>query len=315
MAKLSYPDDRALVGHVAALPRVTAVTALVRHANAGERKQWKGNDNLRPLDEQGVRQAEEIAAVVELFEPKRLWTATPLRCKQTLQPLADKLGLPIVNDSAFSEPADTDDVPAKVKLALSRLTDLRSGGTAAVCSQGKMIPPLLAALEGAADDEPYKTAKGSGWLLTWGGRPPARPDPALTPLRRTGGPGNGSARQYPTRSPVSQRARHISSPRGSQSRYGSDAARQDSTQARYQPHSGTSPCHASRRRYDVCGASTTTAPADQPQVISQSSVFQPVQSSLRSPRIQPGTIAPAKSTAASTDLRTSPRGLCCMPGP
>lgn len=169
MERLSYPDDRKLVSFVDVTPPITGVTVLVRHANAGERKAFKGNDNLRPLDDLGGRQAQAIGAVVELFEPKRLWTATPLRCKQTLQPLADKLGLPIVNDSAFSEPATTDDVPAKVKVALDRLTDLRRGTTAAVCSQGKMIPPLLAALENAKDVEPYKTAKGSGWLLTWAG--------------------------------------------------------------------------------------------------------------------------------------------------
>jgi 8-oxo-dGTP diphosphatase len=165
--RLSYPDDRRLVEHFGTLAPVTAITPLVRHANAGDRKTFKGNDNLRPLDDSGQAQSEALAVVLALFQPRLLAAATPLRCKQTLQPLADKLSLPIVTDSAFAEPAETDDVPAKVKLALGRLTELRGGPTAAISSQGKMIPPLLAMLENAGDPAPYKTPKGGGWLLTW----------------------------------------------------------------------------------------------------------------------------------------------------
>jgi 8-oxo-dGTP diphosphatase len=165
--RLSYPDDRRLVEYVAALPGVTSLTALVRHGHAGERKAWSGNDALRPMDEQGWAQAEALGAVLALFEPQRLYAATPLRCKQTLQPLADKLSLPIITDSAFAEPAELAELPAKVRVATTRLAELRDGETAVVCSQGKVIPPLLAGLRGADDASQYRTPKGCGWLLTW----------------------------------------------------------------------------------------------------------------------------------------------------
>lgn len=167
--RLTDANYAGLIDQVAAMPPVTAVTALIRHGHAGERKAWSGNDALRPLDEEGWAQAEAQAALLGLFEPKRLHAATPLRCKQTLQPLADKLELPIVTDSAFAEPADLATVPAKVRVATSRLAELRAGETAVVCSQGKVIPPLLAALRGADDASEYKTPKGDGWLLTWSG--------------------------------------------------------------------------------------------------------------------------------------------------
>ena len=167
--RLTYPDDRRLVEQVAALPPVTAITLLVRHANAGERKAWKGNDNLRPLDERGQSQAEALALLLAVFEPARLFAATPLRCKQTLQPLADKLGLPIVTDSAFAEPAEVAEVPDKVEGANRRLLELRAESTAAICSQGKMMPPMLESLEHDHDVAPYKTPKGGAWVLTWSG--------------------------------------------------------------------------------------------------------------------------------------------------
>jgi 8-oxo-(d)GTP phosphatase len=166
-ARLDYPDDVRLVEHVAALPPVTAVTALVRHAHAGQRKAWSGEDGLRPIDPLGQTQSEGLAEVLAPVEPGRLFTAPPLRCKQTLEPLADRLGLPIVMDSAFAEPGDPDELPAKVKAAAARLLELRSGPTAVICSQGKLMPPLLAHLRNAADPEEWRTPKGGGWLLTW----------------------------------------------------------------------------------------------------------------------------------------------------
>ncbi len=169
LSRLDYPDDRRLVRHVAGLPPVTAVTPLVRHAHAGERKKWHGNDALRPIDPRGQTEADGLAPVLALFRPERLFAATPLRCRQTLEPLAARTGLPIVADSAFAEPPDPDEVPAKVKLAAVRLGELRAGGTAVICSQGKLMPPLLALLTGEADPAPYKTPKGGGWLLSWSG--------------------------------------------------------------------------------------------------------------------------------------------------
>lgn len=168
--RLTYPDDRALIEHVAALPPVTAVAALVRHAHAGERKKWAGNDALRPVDAQGRRQSERVGAVLALLRPARLFAATPLRCKQTLEPLAAVMdGAPIVLDGAFAEPPEAEDAPARAKLARARLVELRGDGVPVVCSQGKIIPWLLAGLAGVDDPAPYKTPKGDAWLLTWSG--------------------------------------------------------------------------------------------------------------------------------------------------
>ncbi|GGQ38035.1 NUDIX hydrolase [Couchioplanes azureus] len=169
VARLSYPDDRRLVEHVVALPRVTGVTLLVRHAHAGRRKDFAGNDALRPIDDRGRAQAETMAAAAALFAPRRLVAATPLRCRQTFEPLADRLGLPIATDSAFAEPGEPEEIPARVKAAAARLVELRDGRRTAICSQGKVIPGLLALLDGVDDPAPYKTPKGDGWVLTWSG--------------------------------------------------------------------------------------------------------------------------------------------------
>ena len=169
VARLSYPDDRRLVRHVAGLPPVTAVAALVRHGHAGRRSEFEGEDDLRPLDTRGKAEAETLGQVVALIDPRRLIAGIPLRCRQTLEPLAARLALPIGAERAFSEPADVDEVPSRVRAAAARLDELRHGDRTAVSSQGKVIPGLLALLDGAGDSAPYRTPKGAGWILTWSG--------------------------------------------------------------------------------------------------------------------------------------------------
>jgi 8-oxo-(d)GTP phosphatase len=166
---LSYPADARLVERVAALRAITAITPMVRHAHAGERKKWAGNDALRPIDAQGQQEAEALAKLLAIFEPARLIAAPALRCRQTLEPLAESLDLPILSDSSFGEPPTPDELPDKAKAAATRLAELRDGPTSAICSQGKLMPPLLAMLTGADDPEPYKTPKGGGWILSWSG--------------------------------------------------------------------------------------------------------------------------------------------------
>ena len=172
IARLTYPTDRTLVSAARELPEITSVTPIVRHAHAGERKNWNGNDALRPIDPQGAGEAQALAELLPIFAPQRLFAATPLRCRQTLEPLAAKLNLPIVSDAAFAEPADTRDrekIRERVGMAVARLADLRTGPTAVVCSQGKVMPHILAEVAGDADAEDYKTPKGGGWVIAWAG--------------------------------------------------------------------------------------------------------------------------------------------------
>ncbi|GAA2671968.1 NUDIX hydrolase [Actinoplanes palleronii] len=167
--RLTYPDERTLLALVAGLPPITSVTAFVRHAHAGERKTWSGPDALRPVSAKGRRQSEQVAERLATFRPQRLVAATPLRCSQTLQPLAAATRLPIVVDNAFAEPEDAAGLPARLAAARNRLAELRSTERVVVCSQGKVMPPLLALLNADDDAEPYTTRKGDGWLLTWSG--------------------------------------------------------------------------------------------------------------------------------------------------
>jgi 8-oxo-dGTP diphosphatase len=168
---LTYGHDRGVLAAFGALPRITAEVLLVRHAHAGSRQSWHGNDELRPLDSVGLGEAARLSRVLELFNPAAVVSATPRRCRDTVAPL----GLPVKVDAAFDETS-----PEGVSGALDALLALAASGTpTVVCSQGKVIPPLLSALHpaNATATEGYRTPKGTGWLLALSGAAVVSADP------------------------------------------------------------------------------------------------------------------------------------------
>ena len=61
---------------------------LVRHAKAGDRDEWHGDDGLRPLDAKGRKQARRLVGVLAELPVRRIVTSPYLRCVQTVEPLA-----------------------------------------------------------------------------------------------------------------------------------------------------------------------------------------------------------------------------------
>jgi len=174
--QVTHGHDRAVLDDLARtdVPRAPAVL-LVRHASAGDRADFPGPDELRPLDPTGRAQARRLADVLPVFAPADLLTAEPVRCRETLEPLAERLGLelrtlPELGEDRFS--AEPEAGMAAVGELLARPPDR---GVRVVCSQGGAIPSVLMALgvrwEGVAGALWPPSAKGSVWAL--GGTPGA----------------------------------------------------------------------------------------------------------------------------------------------
>jgi exopolyphosphatase/guanosine-5'-triphosphate,3'-diphosphate pyrophosphatase len=68
---------------------------LVRHGRAEKGSRWDGPDALRPLTAEGLRHAKRVGASLARNRPDRLLASPFLRCRQTLEPLAQRLRLPI----------------------------------------------------------------------------------------------------------------------------------------------------------------------------------------------------------------------------
>jgi 8-oxo-dGTP diphosphatase len=76
---------------------------VVRHAKAGSRSHWSGDDRQRPLSKKGIKQAETLVEVYEPFPIKAIFSSAFLRCVQTVEPLARARKLPLKQSPALAE--------------------------------------------------------------------------------------------------------------------------------------------------------------------------------------------------------------------
>lgn len=107
------------------------MSVVVRHASAGDRSRWAGDDRLRPLDERGRRQAAELVEELRPLKIRRIVSSPYARCVQTVEPLAEELGLEVELDNRLAEGAGS---------AAAEL--LRDAGVVA-CTHGDVIHDLL----------------------------------------------------------------------------------------------------------------------------------------------------------------------------
>lgn len=108
---------------------------LVRHARAGKRDEWTGDDRLRPLDDRGRRQAAGLVGALTVLGVDRLVSSPYVRCIQTLEAAAAALDLPIENRDELAEGASAE----TVHLLLEDL----AGTTPALCTHGDVVEALL----------------------------------------------------------------------------------------------------------------------------------------------------------------------------
>jgi 8-oxo-dGTP diphosphatase len=160
LTRLSYRHDASVLSAFAALPPLSAPVVFIRHASAGDRGTWTGPDADRPLDAPGVERAEALAAILRCFQPVRLVSASPLRCRQTFDPLVDASGLSVDIESAFDAGRDP-------QRAADRLRAFGGEpGCTVVCSQREVTAAAVAHLAGQRPAT-FATAKGNGWVLSF----------------------------------------------------------------------------------------------------------------------------------------------------
>jgi 8-oxo-dGTP diphosphatase len=76
---------------------------VIRHAKAGSRGHWTGDDRVRPLKTKGKRQAEELVDTLARYPISSIYSSPYLRCVQTVEPLAKARKLGIDKTAALAE--------------------------------------------------------------------------------------------------------------------------------------------------------------------------------------------------------------------
>ena len=162
---VSYDADREVLARFVHGPHPTSHAVLVRHARAGSKARYRGDDAERPLDSVGVQQAEALVPVLTAFGGTAVFSAERTRCVQTVAPWARSVGLQVVPERALTEETyarDPDVVRRRVRDIVAT-----TPGVPVMCSQGKVIPPLM---EWWAEQDGLtltrtRSRKASVWLL------------------------------------------------------------------------------------------------------------------------------------------------------
>ncbi|SDU44595.1 NUDIX hydrolase [Gordonia westfalica] len=163
---LSYELDRQILHEFTRLPADLHTLLLVRHAKAGRRSAYKGDDRLRPLDALGRTQASALVPLLLAFGAQRIHSADRVRCEQTLEPLRAHLDVECHSEPDLSEEvyrADPTAAQRRIRELASEMPD-----TLAVCSQGKVIPPLMEwwAEQDGVTLPKASNRKGSVWVCS-----------------------------------------------------------------------------------------------------------------------------------------------------
>ncbi len=143
-ATLDYARDRdqlrALVraetaGHLDTWPLL-----VVRHAVAVPRREWDGEDALRPLEPAGTQRAQTLVPLLTAYGVGTLFSSPSLRCRDTMVPAACALGVRLVEKKGLSEERYAV-APDRAPRHVRRL--LEQGAPAAVCTHGAVVPVVL----------------------------------------------------------------------------------------------------------------------------------------------------------------------------
>jgi 8-oxo-dGTP pyrophosphatase MutT (NUDIX family)/phosphohistidine phosphatase SixA len=163
--RLSYERDAALLREFAAGPHRTTPYIVVRHTSAGDKRDWEGDDLLRPLDSHGRAAATDLADALTCFGAARVFSSATARCLETMLPYAGRTGVDLRTDWAFTVGTS--------KGAGDRFAELLADHIPAiVCTHGELVPELIGrACEelGAAPPKDARLAKGGFWVLQTAG--------------------------------------------------------------------------------------------------------------------------------------------------
>lgn len=136
---------------------------LVRHGHAGSKRRWHGDDRRRPLSRRGRAQAKALVGVLAPRRPASIVSSPYLRCLQTVEPLAERLGVAVAESESLGP-----DAGREAGSFLRALSKAAADATVVVCTHGETIEVLQRDL-GSSRATPFAPGspheKGSVWIL------------------------------------------------------------------------------------------------------------------------------------------------------
>ncbi|MET0388118.1 MAG: histidine phosphatase family protein [Polyangiales bacterium] len=144
--------------------RLDCTVLLFPHVESEPKADWRGDHDLRPLRVEGFERAHTLAR--EIGSVDAIYSSPALRSAQTVEPLAQVLGLAVIRLEGLREAGATrhqapwdwwldqpmqgaihaSAVAGRMLKTLSALASRHRGGRIAVCSHGDAVPIVVACL-------------------------------------------------------------------------------------------------------------------------------------------------------------------------
>ena len=160
---LSYPHDAEVLRAYAALPARTRPVVVLRHASAGEKRDWRDRDLVRPLDDRGRRESAELSLLLRAYAPRRVISSATARCVESVLDYASALDVVFAAEQDFTLGSAT---PERAAARFRELLGSRGADGILVCTHGELIPVLARAAcpgEGLPADPSLR--KASFWVF------------------------------------------------------------------------------------------------------------------------------------------------------
>ncbi|WP_245553671.1 NUDIX hydrolase [Demetria terragena] len=132
---------------------------VVRHGHSVARSQWQLDDWLRPLDDDGSRQAEWLVPLLGSYGVERIISSPSTRCLETMEPYVRHRRVRIDSKKGLSEERYAEE-PDKVIKHTDRA--LQRGIPTALCTHRPLVPAMLQHLEKRADSVAVKALEKVG---------------------------------------------------------------------------------------------------------------------------------------------------------
>jgi 8-oxo-(d)GTP phosphatase len=136
--RTTYQHDAETIAEFLAGPWRTTPLILLRHASAGTKPAWKGDDSARPLDAEGAREAAALAGLLRCFGVRRVVSAPAERCVGTVRPYAAVVG-GVEIEPVFDVTGTAPDAE-KAAAALAA-----TGEPVVICAHRENLPVLMTA--------------------------------------------------------------------------------------------------------------------------------------------------------------------------
>jgi 8-oxo-(d)GTP phosphatase len=171
--RLTYRHDTRLLDEFGRGPAQTVPCILLRHAEAGSKAGWPGDDLARPLDSRGAATAQSLGQLLACFGTCAVYSSAAERCLATVRPYAALTGAPIEAELLFTVGKQDADPAAAALAAADRAAAIAAAGPVIICAHGENLPLLLRAAcarLGSGPPDGPSLHKGGFWVLQSAGQ-------------------------------------------------------------------------------------------------------------------------------------------------